>query len=254
MKIRMLGTGYGECKVKKKTSKDYRKKGGVLIDDTLLIDAPSDIFEVAEELGYSDLFDGVDSVIISHSHKGHFSRETIERLAEKKKIRVYASRFVLSSLSDLKNIELFPISLFTQFNTGKYSVAVVPSNHVTDIPDEDAFNFIVMGERNLFYCLDGGWINSRAFSAVKQLKLDALIMDCALETAPPTEKNLFHNDIHTLARIKAIFDSAGITHEKTRFILSHLPSLKKREIHDELTPIASGYGMTVAYDGYFITL
>ena len=115
----MLGTGYGECKVKKKTSKDYRKMGGVLIDDSLLIDAPADIFEVAEELGYSDLFDGVESVIISHSHKGHFSRDTIERLAEKKKIRVYASRFVLSSLSDLKNIELFPISLFTQFNTGK---------------------------------------------------------------------------------------------------------------------------------------
>ncbi len=254
MKIRMLGTGYGECKVKKKTSKDYRKKGGVLIDDALLIDAPLDIFEVAEELGYSDLFEKVENVIISHSHTGHFSRETIERLAERKKIRVFASPFVLSELTDVKNAELTPISLFTQFNVGKYGVAVVPSNHATDNPEEDCFNFIVMSDRNLLYCLDGGWINSRAFAAVKQLKLDALIMDCALEVAPPTEKNLVHNDIHTLARIKCIMESAGIAHEKTRFIISHIPSLRKRQIHDELAPIAADYGMTLAYDGYFVTL
>ena len=254
MKIRMLGTGYGECKVKKKTSKDYRKRGGVIIDDTLLIDAPSDIFEVAEELGYSDLFERVECIIISHSHSGHFSRETIERLTEKKKIRVYASRFVLSELSDLKNTELVPISIFTQFNTGKHSIAVVPSNHFTDNSDEDCFNFIVMGDRNLFYCLDGGWINPRAFAALKQLKLDALIMDCALEIAPPTEKNLVHNDIHSLNRIKSIMESAGIAHEKTRYILSHIPSLRKRQIHDELAPIAADYGMTLAYEGYFVAL
>lgn len=254
MKIRMLGTGYGECKVKKKTSKDYRKKGGVLIDDTLLIDAPSDIFEVAEELGYSDLFERVECIIISHSHPGHFSRETVERLAERKRIRVYASRFVLSELSCLKNAELIPISSFTQFSIGKHSVAVVPSNHKTDNPDEDCFNFIVMSDRNLFYCLDGGWINSRAFAAIEQLKLDAIIMDCALEAAPPSVKNLIHNDIHTLARIKCIMESAGVVHEKTRFIISHIPSLRKRQIHDELAPIASDYGMTLAYDGYFVTL
>ena len=33
MKIRILGTGYGECKIKKKSSRDFRRKGGVFIDD-----------------------------------------------------------------------------------------------------------------------------------------------------------------------------------------------------------------------------
>ena len=54
MRIRMLGTGYGECKLKKRTSKEYRGRGGVLIDDTLLIDAPADLLTVADELGISD--------------------------------------------------------------------------------------------------------------------------------------------------------------------------------------------------------
>ena len=250
----MLGTGYGECKIKKKTSKDYRKRGGVLIDEKLLIDAPEDIFEVAEELGFSDLFNKVSDVVISHSHKGHFCRETIERLAQKRSIRVFASRTVLSQLVDVENVELIEISLFTQFSTGKYTVAVVPTNHFTDNPDEDVFNFLVLGEKNLFYALDGGWIHIKAWMALKQVQLDAVIMDTALEVAMPSEKNLYHNDIHTVAKIKAIMDNAKITGEKTRFILSHIPSSRKRQIHDELSPIAAEYGISLAYDGYFATI
>ena len=84
MRIRMLGTGYGECKIKKKSVMDYRCRGGVLVDDKILIDAPADIFTVAEELGFSDLFSDVTSIVISHSHEGHFSVESIMRLSEKK--------------------------------------------------------------------------------------------------------------------------------------------------------------------------
>ena len=101
MKIRFLGTGYGECKTKKKTSKDDRKSGGVLIDDKLLIDAPLDIFEVADELGLSDLLSNVSDVLISHSHPAHFSPEALARLSERKKINVYATRPVLSAISPL---------------------------------------------------------------------------------------------------------------------------------------------------------
>ena len=43
MNIRILGTGYGECKIKNRISKDFRKSGGVIIDDRILIDAPADL-------------------------------------------------------------------------------------------------------------------------------------------------------------------------------------------------------------------
>ena len=95
MKIRMLGTGFGECKVKKKSSKDFRRRGGVLIDETILIDVPEDIFDVAEDLGFSDLFDKVSDVIISHSHTSHFSAETLVKLAKNGGVRVYATGKVL---------------------------------------------------------------------------------------------------------------------------------------------------------------
>ena len=254
MKIRFLGTGYGECKIKKKTSKNYRKSGGVLIDDKILIDAPLDIFEVADELGLTDILAKVTDVIISHSHPAHFSAEAISRLSEKSRINIYATRSVLSRVLPSDKISMFEIGEFTKFQLSEYEIITLPTNHKTENPDEKCLNFIISGEKSLFYALDGGFINTDAFSVLKNFKLDALIMDTALEISDPTEKNLYHNDVYTLSRIKDIFTSSKITHEATKFILSHIPSPRKREMHEELSPIAKECGLTLAYDGYFLRI
>lgn len=254
MKIRFLGTGYGECKTKKKTSKDYRKSGGVLIDDKILIDAPIDIFDVADELGLSDIFNKVTDVIISHSHPAHFSAEALVKLSEKKNLNVYATRQVLSSILPSGNLTLFEITEFTKFQMSEYEIITLPTNHKTENLEEKCLNFLFIGEKSLFYALDGGFINADAFSVLKSYKLDAIIADAALETASPTEKNLYHNDIHTISRIKEIFYSSKIIHDGSKFILSHIPSPRKRAIHEELSPIAGEYGLTLAYDGYFLRI
>lgn len=250
----MLGTGYGECKNKKKYSKEYRGRGGVLIDEQILIDAPSDIFDVACDLGFDRMFDTVTDVIVSHSHDGHFSPEAIDRLAGRKKIRVFASREVLSRLCDNPNIEKYEICVFTQFNVGKYMISALPSNHSTDCYTEECFNFLLTGEKNLFYALDGGFINKRAFHILKHVKLDAAILDGALDIENAGEESLYHNDIPTLIKMKKIFESAGVAGDRTRFIVSHVPTDKKREVHMELSPIVSKEGMALAYDGYFIRI
>lgn len=247
----MLGTGYGECKLKKRTSKEYRGRGGVIVDDTLLIDAPADLLSVADELAMSDMLKTVTDIIISHSHEGHFSAEVIDKMAKKRKIRVYGSREVLVQLSDNPNIIKYEIGVFMQFAVGSYYIATLPSNHSTANLSEECFNFLITGDRCLLYALDGGWINGRAWNVLKLVKLDAVICDAALEMEEASEKNLYHNDLGTLARIKSIYEQNGVTNEKTRFILSHIPTDKRREIHEELTPVAAKMGMTVAYDGYF---
>ena len=254
MKIRFLGTGYGECKTKKKTSKDYRKSGGVLIDDKILIDAPLDIFEVADELGLSDILSKVSDVLISHSHPAHFSPDAVSRLSERKRLNVYATRPVLSAITPSQNLALFEITQFTKFQLSEYEILTLPTNHKTDFADEKCLNFIISGEKTLFYALDGGFINTDAFRALKAYKLDAVIADTALEIEGASEKNLYHNDIHTVARIRDIFVSAKISHENTKFILSHIPSPRRRAIHEELAPIAKEYGLTLAYDGYFLRI
>ncbi len=254
MKIRMLGTGYGECKVKKKSSKDFRRKGGVIIDEKILVDAPCDIFDVAGELGFSDMFDNVYDVIISHSHAGHFSVDAITKLAAQRKINLYATAPVLSQIPDSEKIsktELFP---FTPVNIGDYRVLPLPSNHKTDDTQEVCLNFTVSKDKTVFYALDGGLLNFGAWESLSEIKTDAAILDCALETKKISGESMFHNNIDGAKYIKDILRSSCGTNENLKIILTHIPSDRKRSVHEELSEIAKEDSMTVAYDGYFFSI
>ena len=251
MIIKLLGTGYGECTIKKKNSMDFRGSGGVVLDETILIDAPDDIYEVAEELAISEIFKKITDVVISHSHRGHFSPRAVNRLALKKKINVYASREVLSLLPENENLCKKEIRPLEKFKIGAMTVIPLPSNHKTELIPDKCFNFLCMSNKTLFYGLDGGYINDTAYSILRQVTLDAALLEMALADGAPTSSLLMHNDALAVARIKAAFDGDGISNEKTRFILTHIPTDAKREMHNELSAEAAKLGMSLAYDGYF---
>ena len=250
----MLGTGYGECKVRKKTVKDYRRRGGVLVDERLLIDAPADIFEVADELGFSDMFDKVSDVVISHSHAGHFSNEAIEKLAAKRGIRVYATGRVLDLIPDSQNIEKIKLSTSAPVEIGNYTLYSLPANHSTDIKGEMALNFVLSSDKTVLYTLDGGGINFSAWKTLSQLKIDAVIAECALENAETSYASTYHNNLSAVKVLRDVLISGGIGGENIKFVLTHVPSDRKRSVHDELASAAKSYGMYVAYDGYFFSV
>ncbi len=254
MKIRILGTGYGECKIKKFTSKDYRHRGGVLVDSEILIDAPADVFDVADELGFSDMFDKLSSVFISHSHTGHFDADTLIKLARGKTLTVYADKEVLALIPDSDNIikaEAYPFRLIEH---NDYKIMPLPANHRTENKRERALNYVISRDKNLLYLLDGAFLHSDAYKLISELKFDAVIMDTAGELLPPSDKLMRHGSYEVCRMIKGILASVGSASEKTRFILSHIPSPKKRSVHEELSAKASEDGFTVAYDGYFMNI
>ena len=250
----MLGTGYGACKIKKKTLKDYRHRGGVLVDEKILIDAPQDIFEVADELGFSDMFDNVSDVIISHSHEGHFSAESIIKLSGKQKIRVYGTGKLLDLIPDGENIEKIKLSTSAPIEIDGYTLYALPANHATDIKGEACLNFVLVRDKALLYALDGGGINFNAWKTLSQLKLDAVIIDCALELSDASYASVYHNNVHTVKTLKDILISGNISEPTVKFILTHIPSDKKRPIHDELASFAKSFGASVAYDGYIFSI
>ena len=254
MKIRLLGTGYGECKIKKKSSKDFRKHGGVIVDERILLDAPEDIFDAAAELGFSDIFDKVGDVFITHSHRGHFSEEAILRLSEKRKIRVFASQAVLDSIAESSKIEKVALTPFMDFNLGDYRIIALPANHKTENEDEPCFNFLISRDKTLFYALDGGIINFDAFSVLREFKIDGIIADAALFLNDVSPNHLFHNGKGGLKMALDILAGAGIFPENGRFILTHIPSDRKRAVHEEIREFALSNNMTAAYDGYFFSM
>lgn len=254
MKIRMLGTGYGECKVRKKSVKDFRRRGGVLIDEKILIDAPADIFEVAEELGFSDMFDNVRDVIISHSHEGHFSPDAIIKLAAHEYVRVYATGKVLDLIPDSENIEKIKLSTSAPVMINDYTLYSLPANHATDIKGEMCLNFVISRDKTLLYALDGGGINFSAWKTLSQIKIDAVISECALELSETSYAATYHNNLLAAKVLKDILISGKLSEENVKFILTHIPSDRKRQVHDELSSMARSYGMYVAYDGYFFSV
>ena len=249
----MLGTGYGECKIKKKTVMDFRRRGGVLIDDKILIDAPEDIFEVADELGFSDMFSGVTDVIISHSHTGHFSPLALERLA-KEPIRVYATGKVLELIPENPNIEKIKLSTQSPIEFDGYTLYSLPANHQTEIKGEMCLNFIITRDKALLYALDGGGINFAAWKTISQLKLDAVITECALELSPTVYASIYHNNLSAAAALRDILISGKIAEEGVKFVITHVPTSKKRSIHTELSDAARALGISVAYDGYYFSI
>ena len=254
MKIRMLGTGYGECKIKKFISKDYRHRGGVLIDGAILLDAPHDVCDVADELGFSDMFDRLSAIFISHSHTGHFDADAILRLAKGKTITVYADKEVLSLIPETDNVITAEAVPFRLIEHGEHKVMPLPSNHRTENRRERALNFVISRDKNLLYLLDGGFLHSDAYKLISELKFDAVIMDTAEELLPPRAELMKHGSYETNRIIKGILTSAGAASDRTRFILTHIPSQKKRSVHEELSERAAEDGFSVAYDGYFANI
>ena len=235
MRIRMLGTGYGDCKIKSPVLKDFRRHGGVLVDDKILIDAPSDIFEVADDLGFSDMFDGVSDVIISHSHPSHFSADTIVKLGAKRTVRVYATGKVLELIPENPNIEKIKLSTQSPIEFDGYTLYSLPANHQTEIKGEMCLNFIITRDKALLYALDGGGINFAAWKTISQLKLDAVITECALELSPTVYASIYHNNLSAAAALRDILISGKIAEEGVKFVITHVPTSKKRSIHTELS-------------------
>ena len=254
MKLRLIGTGYGICKIKKKFSRDLRGRGGVLFDEKLLIDAPDDVLTVADGFGYSDIIKDLTAVLISHSHAGHFSVETLMRLSERKRISVYATDKVLDLIPDVYEIEKIRIAPFVPVEIGKFRILPLPANHSTDIEGEVCLNFIVVKDKAVFYALDSGGINFEAWQVLKAIKLDAVIMECALENKPYSDKNMVHQSLSSAKDVRAALISGGILPDGARFLLTHIPTDRKREIHEELSALAAEYKMTVTYDGYFANI
>ena len=250
----MLGTGYGECKIKKKFSRDLRGRGGIVVDEKILFDAPSDIFDVAEGLGYSDIFSGISDVVISHSHPGHLSVEAVMRLASKKKIRVYASRAVLSTIPDVYEIEKIQLEPFAPLEIEDYRLIPLPSNHSTELDGEVCLNFILARDKAIFFALDGGGINYEAWQVLKEVRLDCVVAECALEYKDYCMANMFHQSKNSLEVMRKMFICSGTVSENTRFLLTHIPSDRKRSIHEELSALATELSMTVTYDGYFANI
>ena len=251
--LRFLGTGtIGSVRPKNKLSKEYRRFPTLLIDEKILIDPSEDIFELEESFMLDGLFREAKDILITHSHLDHLSISAVERLASRGEIRVFASEQVCETLIGIRGVRLHAIRPFTKITIGKFEIIALPSNHITDIAGEPALNFLIRAEKTFFYGLDGAFINAEAFQILREIKLDLCILECALGLSDDISACVYHNNLSQVERIRKILISAKCADDGTKFIISHIPTAKRKNIHEELTEAIGDLPIKVAYDGYYI--
>ena len=199
------------------------------------------------------ILDEVRDVFITHSHIDHFSISALERLASDKRIRVYASSAMKDEILTIKNVDYIEIYPFALQKAGKYTVLPLPANHKTDILTETTLNFLIeCDKKKLFYGLDGAFVNPSAMEILDKVTLDAVILDCALGNDVYSAKSANHNNLDMVRVIYDIFVASGTANDNTKFILSHIPALKKRFMHEEMCEATMDSPFKIAYDGYFL--
>ena len=254
--LRFTGTGaLGNFRCKNKLSKDYRRFPSLLIDEKIIIDPSEDLFEFEESFMLYGIIDNVKDILITHSHVGHFSINAIEKLAKRGGVRVYAHPTLKEYVSAIPGTSFIPLYEFSPVKVGDYDIIPCPSNHRTDIPAEVCFNFYINREKSIFYGLDGGWISPKTFEVLKRAPCSVYVLDCKEGNSAYGEGSVYHNNFSSCVAIADILKSAGAVSENTKFILSHLPSVKRVSLHEELNLLVENMpDVKVAYDGYYLCI
>ena len=254
--LKFLGTGsIDTTRPRNKLSKDYRRFATLLIDDRILIDPAEDVFEFENTFMLAGLLRDAHDVFITHSHIDRFSPLALERLAKGGTLRVYASRTLEDEIRGIRGVEYVPLEPFSLIRLGDVSVVPLPAIHKTDDAHEIPFNFLIQkGEQTMLYGLDGAFIHPSAWQVLSKVELCCAILDCANANEPTDGRCTDHNNLETVGLIHRIMSDAGVCNEKTKIILSNIPTSRKRSIHEELSEAVADLPYRIAYDGYFVSI
>ncbi len=255
IELKFLGTGaLGRARVKNKLSKDYRRFSTLLINNDLIIDPSEDVFEFAESFLLHDICDGVETVLITSSEPDKLSTTAIERLSAKRKRYVCASKSVCGILGDIKGANILPVDPFAIIEAKNYRIIPLPANHATEIRGEITYSYLITcEEKNILYAPGASFINPVAWQFLREMKLDAVILDCAQGNLPYSEKCISFNNLLLASTVKDIMISSRVADDGTKFILTNIQSGRKLPTHEELEQAIENERLPfrVAYDGYF---
>ena len=262
MKLTFLGTGAADW-----TEKDfvdgheYRRWSSALIDGSLLIDPGPHIYHFAEKNGASDMFGGIKSVIVTHSHKDHFSSETLKALSCEAGFRLYGDAACLRILKrelaedELAKIGFTDVAPFDSFTTDDgYIITVLPSNHGTSDPLEKTHHYIIEKDgKRLFYGPDGAWLFYPAWQKMRGKHFDAMILEATVGYIPGDDRIFSHNSLPMLEIMLQTFRAQGCLDETSKVYCSHMAKTlhpAHKVLERELVPL----GITPAYDGLSIKI
>lgn len=275
MKLKILGSGGGEgypaafCRcahcdaARRAGGKNLRTLSQSLIDDSLMIDLPSDtgvhLFSEGVSLG------DIENIFITHTHADHYYPNIFElrgnvfaRNMKYEKVNVYGNSEVkrlfdgIFSLYPIhedvrKNILFVEAVPYEKIQAGKYTVTPLPARHA---PDQLALNYVVEDEKSsLLYLLDSGYPEEATLARIGAFgkPFGCVVMDGTMGEALPGAY-AYHMGFEENIRLKQRLINDGAADAATKFVVTHITH-NGAGLHESIQAILSPCGITTAYDG-----
>ena len=236
----------GDCK--DRFDKDVRRSSSILMNGHILVDCgphtPGSLAIAGAPLA------SVTDIFVTHLHDDHFDAENIGRIASAKeeKLRLWVRED--AQFAPIANTEVVRMRIGQRYDA-RDGTAVTPlaANH-TAYPQHLIFE---RAGKKIFYGLDGAWVLTDSFRAMRRQQFDLLILDGTVGDYDGDLRISEHNSIPMVRMLLKSFAAVGITGPSSQVYLSHLaPSLHRP--HGETEEICGAFGAHVAYDGLKLTV
>lgn len=251
MNILFLGTGAADWKIEKRVDGEFfRRLSSALIDGKLLIDPGPHIFDYTEKNGCPELFDGVDNILVTHSHGDHLNADTVRRLCQAKPRRVFCDKKAATLLGSIEGCSLTVLDYNSSFYTEEYRITPLNANHSTFVLGEQALIYLIESdEKCVFYGLDSAWIPYESWVIMKSKKFDCMVFEVTLGDKEGDYRIFEHNNIGMVEMMLQTVKACDMLNENALVIGSHF-SKHAHECHEKLSKRLASFGMIAAYDGY----
>lgn len=277
MKIKYLGTAaaegmpgvFCECETCKKSrelgGKNIRTRSQAIIDDSLLIDFPSDTY--MHSLLYGIELSKIETCLITHAHFDHLYPDELWCRApgiahmEQNPLTLYATHASYSrianamldhNIDDTGRVGLKKMKPFVSFKVQGYTVTPLKARHN---PTTDPVIFLIQKDgKNLLYANDTGFFPDETAAYLKNsdVKLDLVSFDCTGGLIPDKDYGKYsHLNLIGDVMMRDLLKENGNLKENTQFVITHF-SHNGTPIHEEMEKAASKQGFITAYDGFEI--
>ena len=274
MKITYLGTAAAEAipalfcqcpaceSARKNLGKELRGRSGCVIDDTLMIDCPPDVYHTTIRVGV--YLPGITHLVFTHSHDDHCCTNelrqrlmptTCKRINENDPpMQVYGNEAVLNKLESLdgkedKGLKLNYLPPFTPTKLGDVTVTALRSDHKID--EKSYFYMIERDGKRFIYGHDTGIFPAESLEYLKGKRADVVSLDCTYVVG---QSERSHMGIDANIKLKRMLIEQGTADENTRFIANHFSHNGfmmggKQTTLAEFEAYCAANGFDVSYDG-----
>ncbi len=225
-----------------------------MLDGHILFDAGPTVIEEMQRQGLD--VSAVTDLLITHSHPDHFQPDQIAVICRSATVpvRIYGTPQALARLEDVNCVKI-PLTFGQRFQTGKYDITVLPSNHTVSDIHEETFHYLVEAEgKAALYALDGGWFRGPARILLNGKKLDLIIWDATCGACLDDWRFAEHNDLAMIRSMRTALAKHGIVTESTRHIFDHISRCLWKMPENDGFATAAEYDGILAFDGMIYEL